>query len=259
MSVKARPQLFVGSSSESRRIANAIHQNLDDDADVTVWDQNAFRLTQSAITSLIERLAVADFAIFVFAPDDILELRDERLATVRDNVIFELGLFMGNLGPERTFIVAPKDAEQLRIPTDLAGVTVGRYNSSRQDRNWRAALAPFCDQVRDEIRTIGLRTTNAQRELTSRALSFIEPKELVILEAQYGLRAHRLDVAPKLNSLIVDNRLHVFVGNNLTDGVDPAPNVNKDLRVRYRFRDVERELVIEEFDDLTLPLPDDAA
>ena len=44
------------------------------------------------------------------------------MAAPRDNVVFELGMFIGALGHARTFLVQPLDAE-VKIPTDLMGFT----------------------------------------------------------------------------------------------------------------------------------------
>ncbi|HEV8436296.1 MAG TPA: nucleotide-binding protein [Thermoanaerobaculia bacterium] len=158
---KNAPRLFVGSSKESKRFADAIQQNLDDDADVTVWDQNVFTITKSALESLMDQLGKSDFAIFVFAADDVVRMRQKKYSTVRDNVVFELGLFMGTLGRDRTFIVAAKNG-RLRIPTDLLGITVGRFNSKRVDKNWRAALGAFCADVR--VALSNFRGTPARRK-----------------------------------------------------------------------------------------------
>ena len=39
-----------------------------------------------------------DFAVMILSPDDMTESRDQSYASPRDNVLFELGLFMGRLG-----------------------------------------------------------------------------------------------------------------------------------------------------------------
>lgn len=147
---KNAPRLFVGSSKESKRFADAIQQNLDDDADVTVWDQNVFALTKSALENLLDQLSKSDFAIFVFAPDDVVRMREKKHAAVRDNVVFELGLFMGRFGRDRVFVVAAKNG-RLHIPTDLLGISTGRFNADRKDENWRAALGAFCSDVRAQL------------------------------------------------------------------------------------------------------------
>ena len=72
----------------------------------------------------------------------------------RDNVIFELGLFMGKLGRERTFIVRPRSAV-LKIPTDLAGVMTETYEWPRADGSHRSAVGSACDRIREQIRNLG--------------------------------------------------------------------------------------------------------
>jgi len=246
---RLRPQVFVGSSSESRTLAYAIQQNLDEDADVTVWDQNVFRLTKITLESLIERLEQTDFAVFVFSPDDILRLWGKTMKAVRDNVIFELGLFMGHLGREHTSIVIPKGARSLHIPTDLLGITIGRFNANRADENFRASLGPFCNDVRSELRKLGL--VRKKKGSRGRSTGPRDKGDLKIVEALYGARHHRINVAHQLNSLIHNGTLHVYVGNQL--GGDPCPTIRKDLVVRYVYKGIEGSVVVQERDELDLP------
>lgn len=79
-------------------------------------------------------------------------MRDETFKTVRDNVVFELGLSMGILGIEKVILLAPYGEEGLHLPTDLLGLTVGKYNGNRTDGNLRAATNPFCLEVRQKIK-----------------------------------------------------------------------------------------------------------
>lgn len=149
-----KPRVFIGSSTESVGIAYAVQRNLDRDAEVTVWPQGIFELSASAFDSLIKALGKSDFGIFVFAPSDTVRLRRRNYAAVRDNVVFELGLFIGKLGQKRTFFVVPDGKDNLRVPTDLAGIVPGKYNAKRKDKNFQAALGPFCDQVRGQIKKL---------------------------------------------------------------------------------------------------------
>ena len=77
------PTLFVGSSSESRGVAYAVQRNLEDDAEVVVWDQGIFELSKSYLESLMELLDDTDFGLFVFGPDDQAKIRGEEVSTTR--------------------------------------------------------------------------------------------------------------------------------------------------------------------------------
>lgn len=146
-----KPRIFVGSSTQSLSIGYAIQENLDYDAEVTVWTQDIFKQSGVPLITLINQLETFDFGIFVFGADDIKIIQDKTQKTVRDNVLFETGLFMGKLGKDRVFFVVPDDANDLHIATDLLGITPGRFNPGRSDGKLVAALGPFCNQVRRQI------------------------------------------------------------------------------------------------------------
>lgn len=146
-----KPNVFIGSSSENLALANAIQENLEFDGNITVWNQGIFKLSSTALDDLIKALDHFDFAIFVFKPDDMIHMRGDSYNVVRDNVIFELGLFIGKLGKNRVFYLTPRSVEKLHLPTDLLGHTYGVYDDKREDRNLNAAIGIFCNQVRKEL------------------------------------------------------------------------------------------------------------
>lgn len=114
--------------------------------------------------SLTEAVDESDFGIFVFSPDDVTKMRGNDQTTVRDNVIFEFGLFIGKLGRERVFFVRP-DAEELHLPTDLLGITPGFYNPYREDGRLQAATGPACNQIRGAIKKLpALSSTETKKE-----------------------------------------------------------------------------------------------
>ncbi len=147
-----KPKIFIGSSSERLNIAYALQENLDYDAQITVWTQGIFQLSSNSLDDLIMALDNFNFAIFVFHPDDITKIRQKTTQTIRDNLILELGLFIGRLGKERVYFLIPNDAPELHLPTDLLGVKPGTYDNNRDDGNLKASLGPFCNQVRERIK-----------------------------------------------------------------------------------------------------------
>src|SRR5947209_1990951 len=133
--MSAKPRLFIGSSTEALRIAYAVQWELDYDAEVTIWSQGLFTPSRSTLDNLIANLGQFDFALFVFSADDVLRLRGNEVRSVRDNVLFELGLFLGRIGSKRTFFLVPRNETELHIPTDLLGITPLTFNAERSDDN----------------------------------------------------------------------------------------------------------------------------
>ncbi|GEP57353.1 hypothetical protein RSO01_45190 [Reyranella soli] len=148
--------MFIGSSVEHVSLANDIQESLEHDLECTVWSQGVFDLSKSALESLLAALKQNDFGLFVFAPDDITKIRNKNYRTVRDNVIFELGLFVGRLGPDRCFLIVPKGIDEFHLPTDLLGVTPSTFDPKRRDKNMLAALGPAINKVRRAVSKKGV-------------------------------------------------------------------------------------------------------
>ena len=103
-----RSMVFVASSSEgldvAKKLESLLQGKITQRADIEPWT-GAFELTATYIESLEKTAAQADFAVLVLTPDDVTTSRRKNTLAPRDNVIFELGLFMGHLGRERCFII----------------------------------------------------------------------------------------------------------------------------------------------------------
>lgn len=145
-----KPSVFIASSKEGLKVADAINLNLDHDTFPTLWRTGTFRPGSGVLDDLVKKSSVVDFAVFVFTPDDAAIIREEPTRIVRDNVLFELGLFIGALGKERCYVVRPRGVD-MHLPSDLLGVTHVDYAHDRPDGELASALNAACKQIRDEI------------------------------------------------------------------------------------------------------------
>ncbi|HEX8697556.1 MAG TPA: TIR domain-containing protein [Myxococcaceae bacterium] len=148
-----RPSVFIGSSSEGLDVARAVQQELHSEADVAVWHQGVFGLNQGNLENLVLALDKYDFAILVLTADDLIEVRGQASQAPRDNVLLELGMFLGRLGRQRTFVLFDSD-NRPKIPSDLAGVTLATYRVPA-DKNLRAGVGPACTDFLTRIRSLG--------------------------------------------------------------------------------------------------------
>ncbi len=126
----AIPVLFIGSSKETLPVSEAIRRSIPADiAAVRLWAHGVFGVSRFPIEDLDAQLRVSDFAALVAGPDDRVSSRGKDFDAPRDNVIFELGLFMGALSRHRTFLLVPTDVD-LKIPSDLLGLTLVHYEAN---------------------------------------------------------------------------------------------------------------------------------
>lgn len=152
-SVSDKIRVFIISSAEALEIARAIQNAFDHDPfNVTVWTDGVFQASYYAIESLENALDQSDVAIAVAEPDDIIVSRKKRMRSPRDNVIFELGFFMGRLGRHRTLLVEPR-GEEVKLPTDLSGINTISYKYD--PKKVAASLATACNKLRDIINELG--------------------------------------------------------------------------------------------------------
>jgi len=150
----ALPEVFIGSSKEHIAIAKALADRVSNSTrTVRVWTDGVFAAGETAIESLLGEVQLADFAVLVLGDDDVITTRDTEVSAPRDNVIFELGLFMSALGRERALILRPRGVD-LHIPSDLLGITPFSYDAGL-DAN--AAVEQAAVELDARIKRLGAR------------------------------------------------------------------------------------------------------
>lgn len=148
INANARPRIFIGSSVEGLPIARIIQSEFQHEAEPVIWNQGLFAVGKLTFERLEEIIKEFDYSVFVFTPDDKTWKRGEKVVTVRDNVLFELGLFTGSLTRFRSFVVMPRNTN-LGLPSDLLGLTTATYDPSY--KNLHAAVGAACSDIRTAI------------------------------------------------------------------------------------------------------------
>jgi hypothetical protein len=239
---RERPFVFIGSSTEGLRVAEALQELLERVCEVQLWTQGVFGLGEATLESLTRCCREADFAVLILTNDDFVISREQQAFTPRDNVVFELGLFMGALGRERTFFVYDRIAVP-KIPTDLAGITAAEYTP------------PVFGDLPSALGAAASRIKRAVERLGSR--SEVEPLRTVSgCEMSVGFGRIEEGVTPEGNGVVVlpaneffddecilDRRsaLGAFVQTHFKEKAESFQSVIKAELKKYEPRLVEKE------------------
>lgn len=220
------PSIFIGSSSEALPLAKAIGRELETDFRPQLWDDRLFQLGEDTLSGLLRAVLAFDYAILVISDDDTLNTsrgssrevptRLQRMwqivfppshqyAVARDNVIFELGLFMGAMGRRRAFVVvAPSKRGAPKIPSDLFGNNLVYLNADTvadpTEARMKKDIAYLSDTIKERF------ASESEFELlpsTGSAVSYFHNFMLPVCEALSGM-----------DSIKIGGAVHKFTRGN---------------------------------------------
>ncbi|MEF2248186.1 TIR domain-containing protein [Paenibacillus sp. IITD108] len=168
MTQHRKPRVFIGSSREAIDFARAVGTALEYVAEVNPWYAAAFNGNDYTMEALERELSTNDFAVFLFAADDVALIRGKPVFITRDNTIFEMGMFWGRLGRRRVYGIIPHNlasrddlihkttVSEYHLLSDLTGLTMLRYNANRTDLKHAAAVDTACGEIMAAIAKEGL-------------------------------------------------------------------------------------------------------
>lgn len=139
------PKLFLGSSREAdkagllTKLVHALNGGLNADGqsiEIVPWNASPWKNLSAAVATLVESLVDYSYAVFILSADDELSMRGKKHFAARDNVVFEFGLFLAHLGPERTFLVGPENADAV-VPVSQLSTSTRRSTTPFQLRPLR--------------------------------------------------------------------------------------------------------------------------
>lgn len=126
-------RIFIGSSSEGLWIAEEVKKKIEYDCgdwlQCDIWnDGDVFKINRGTLDSLVKASRKYDYGIMIATSDDLSIKRRIIHRSMRDNVLFEMGLFLGSLGLDRAFLFTNK---KVNIPSDFNGVTLIQYSTKK--------------------------------------------------------------------------------------------------------------------------------
>ncbi|MFO0425426.1 MAG: TIR domain-containing protein [Planctomyces sp.] len=142
MKLKAKPKIFIGSSTAALPIVDLFVTSLSEVASCIPWKQaKQFNCegTNTTIGALQSASLKYDFALFILTPEDELAMsirgKRRRMLAFRDNVVFEVGLFLGSIGSRRVFVARQNTDRTFRTPSDLLGAAIQPFDYDKSDRD----------------------------------------------------------------------------------------------------------------------------
>ena len=203
-----KPSVFIGSSKEGLKIAKAIQLNLNSVCEATIWSQGVFGLSKGYLEELVLSLDKFDFAILVLTPDDMTISREVEFQSPRDNVIFELGLFVGGIGRNRTYVVY-ESTNMIKIPSDLTGISMATFELFSTG-DLIASTGACCTLLEKEIEINGIRENKRFNQLAEATNNVDKTNEKfkILINLLARSRKVELDViATQFGGLIDKERL----------------------------------------------------
>lgn len=145
-------KVFVASAREDLPVVRAVEYHLEQFATCDAWDLLQQKASQTVIHVLQPACRECPFGVFILSPRDRVRVRGKWLWKPRDNALLELGMWLGRHKVTNVFILVPRSkASTTLLPSDLDGLIVLEYDDRRPDRNWKAATATACADIRERI------------------------------------------------------------------------------------------------------------
>lgn len=243
-------KIFIGSSKEgsgvAKKIKNGINEKCQDWLECELWNEGkVFNVNKGTLDSLIKASRKYDYGIFIASNDDLTSKRWKLNRTIRDNVLFEMGLFLGSLGLDRAFLVTHS---KITLPSDFNGVTTIRYSKTNID-----------DKISDIITELN-KTKNSfcPKPVASAALAmgyyenYIYPllKKLSSIKTQFELEI----CIPKNLSNIEDQINHYFDVTLSRKKFEERPTVYEYGEIPNKYWDIPTTLgTLRQLIDLIIP------
>ena len=131
---KSHQSIFIASSGAMYPAAETLSKALEVHGFTMVpWkSKGVFNLSEYTMEAIERQSNSCDFGIFILSADDSMLFDTDVKSVPRDNVVLELGLFMGKMGRRRSFMLIP-EGHEIKRPSDLDGITWASFKETSKN------------------------------------------------------------------------------------------------------------------------------
>ncbi|MDD3078456.1 MAG: nucleotide-binding protein [Paludibacter sp.] len=221
-------KIFIGSSTEgyviAEQIRDEINTELGDWIECETWkDGKVFSHNKSTLECLVKASRKYDYGIMVASNDDISLKRLQMYRSMRDNVLFEMGLFLGSLGLQRAFLITH---DKIGLPSDYNGVTVVKYGK----KNLQHKIQEIISEIKKTEKSYNL------KPLPSAALAFGYFENFIL---KFAKKHYEAEPEFKLKIIIPQNITDIDAQITKYKHENPSNHTNEERPVVYKYIDCE--------------------
>jgi hypothetical protein len=126
---KEKIRIFIVSSLDALTLARSLREDLTTDfSEAHIWSGESDRRVSRTIIEMPDEAGKYDFAVIILTKKALLgkDIGDKEEQRARDDCFYKSGLFMGDLGHDRCFLVS--SGRKSELPVDLSGINYLYFN-----------------------------------------------------------------------------------------------------------------------------------
>ncbi len=237
-------RLFIGSSKEGLSIAQNVKKRIEAEfgswISPEIWNEEGiFKLNNNTLDTLAQKARSSEYGILIATSDDWVVSRKLLKKGIRDNVLLELGMFVGSLGLSRAFVLVES---KVKLPSDYSGISIPFFER-KNPKSLDEAISSILNLISATENSVGLTPSASAALAVGYYQNFILPAvsglmsqdsdsviEILIPEKLYNLNS-------SIQSFLLDNPSTDFSVNG-----NGRPFIKKYNDAKSRYWDVPTTL-----------------
>jgi len=116
-------------------------------------------LTEELLSGVIDLFRESEFCVIFLTADDCFETENGKVRRLRQNVVFELGMALMQLGRDRCFLLSDFDykSPEFELPSDMKSLNIKRFNPDKLDAQIETVLEKILEFTPETDETVSTR------------------------------------------------------------------------------------------------------